>query len=118
MVRGLKAGEYRCEKESDLALLAAEQYYTEHGLLDRRKLHTNLSSFLPDHIFKALGDEKLARWEKLIEDAYNKVRYLPSIKSSARPAFFFLTLTRYLHSGFKETGGYSSETSETYNMNF
>ena len=31
IVRGIKFGEYRCDKNEDLASLVAQQYYIEHG---------------------------------------------------------------------------------------
>ena len=31
IVRGIKFGEYRCDRKEDLAALVAQQYYIEHG---------------------------------------------------------------------------------------
>ena len=74
VVRGLKYGEYRCDKEGDLAMLAAQQYYIDHGLMEPRLLRNVISNYIPDYIFKVLGDDRLVKWEKLIQDVYQKVR--------------------------------------------
>ncbi|CAG9814531.1 unnamed protein product [Phaedon cochleariae] len=43
VVRGLKAGEYRCTAEADIALLIAIQYYIENGgVLNKNVLHTRI----------------------------------------------------------------------------
>lgn len=33
VIRGIRYGEYRCEKDDDLAMLAAQQYFVENGNL-------------------------------------------------------------------------------------
>ena len=59
IVRGVKFGEYRCDKEEDLAMLAAQQYYVEFGTDFREdKLRTNLASYIPDYCVSD-GDKSL-----------------------------------------------------------
>lgn len=73
IVHGIRKGEYRFDKEGDLALLAAQQYYVDYGLMDVKRLKTVISDYIPEHIFKTLADDKLLKWEKLVQDAYQKV---------------------------------------------
>ena len=34
VIRGIRYGEYRCEKDDDLAMLSAQQYFVENGWLN------------------------------------------------------------------------------------
>lgn len=50
VVRGIKFGEYRCDKEDDLGMIAAQQYYIEHGSSPTpEKLQSLLPSYIPDY---------------------------------------------------------------------
>ena len=73
-VRGVKFGEYRCEKEEDLAMIAAQQYYIEFGSsLDPERLYSLLTNYIPDYCLQNRGDDALGQWHQLITQAYKKV---------------------------------------------
>ena len=82
LVRGVKYGEYRCEKEEDLAMLAAQQYYVDQcevqgdctaGVqMQTDRLVTSLPAYIPDH---CLNDKSVEKWTQLIQTAYAKSYY-------------------------------------------
>ncbi|XP_018795223.1 PREDICTED: myosin-VIIa [Bactrocera latifrons] len=76
VVRGVKFGEYRCDKEDDLAMIAAQQYFIEYGTdMSMERLFTLLPNFIPD--FCLTGVEKaIERWAALVLQAYKKSYYV------------------------------------------
>lgn len=73
VVRGVKFGEYRCEKEDDLAMIAAQQYYIEYGSdIGVDRLLALLPSYIPDYCL-TIGDKSLDRWAQLTIQAMKKV---------------------------------------------
>lgn len=59
-MRGVKFGEYRCDKDEDLSMIAAQQYYIEFGLeLSNDRLIHNLPSYIPD--FVSNGEKTLEK---------------------------------------------------------
>ncbi|KIH64464.1 myosin head [Ancylostoma duodenale] len=71
VVRGIKYGEYRCDKEDDLAALAAQQYFVEEGPLDVNRLESQLHNYLPD--FELNGKEMAReRWIQSIMYHYRR----------------------------------------------
>lgn len=83
LVRGVKYGEYRCDKEEDLAMLSAQQYYIDNVVVDENDqvrscemdneiLVKSLSNYIPDH---CLNDKTVDKWVDLIELAFNKSYY-------------------------------------------
>ena len=70
IVRGIKFGEYRCEKESELANLAAMQYYVEYGPdMDTERLARLIPSYIPDSVLEMKPVDK---WSPAIEKAHAK----------------------------------------------
>ena len=73
IVRGVKFGEYRCDKEEDLAMIGAQQYYIDYGdTMVLEKLISSLSNYIPDHCFVS-NEKSIEKWANLIVNAYKKV---------------------------------------------
>ncbi|MGH0180352.1 UNVERIFIED_CONTAM: hypothetical protein FKN15_003741 [Acipenser sinensis] len=74
IVRGVKFGEYRCDKEEDLAELASQQYYVDYGsevLLER--LLSLIPSYIPDREISSL--KTVEKWAQFIMAAHKKGVY-------------------------------------------
>ncbi|KAA8586579.1 hypothetical protein FQN60_000415, partial [Etheostoma spectabile] len=74
IVRGVKFGEYRCEREEDLAELASQQYYVDYGsemLPDR--LLSLIPSYIPDR--EITSTKTAEKWAQLIINTHKKGVY-------------------------------------------
>lgn len=84
VVRGVKFGEYRCDKEEDLAMIAAQQYYIEYGSdLNTERLLGLLPSYIPDYCLTN-GDKSIERWATLILQAFKKSYYVKDMVLTLR----------------------------------
>ncbi|KAL2806820.1 unconventional myosin-VIIa isoform 4 [Daubentonia madagascariensis] len=74
VVRGVKFGEYRCEKEDDLAELASQQYFVDYGseMVLERLLHL-VPTYIPDREITPL--KTLEKWAQLAIAAHKKGIY-------------------------------------------
>ncbi|XP_051903200.1 unconventional myosin-VIIa-like isoform X3 [Hippocampus zosterae] len=74
IVRGVKFGEYRCEREEDLAELASQQYYVDYGI---DILHDRLLSLIPSYIpdREITSAKTTEKWAQLIVAAHKKGLY-------------------------------------------
>ncbi|XP_068084788.1 myosin-VIIa [Anabrus simplex] len=77
VVRGIKFGEFRCDREGDLAMLAAQQYYIECGnRLDSVLMSKLLPGYIPTHLLQRGTDQVLAHWQTLVVDAFQRSYYV------------------------------------------
>lgn len=81
VVRGVKFGEYRCDKDEELAMIAAQQYYIDYDeefKLDH--LTSVVSNYIPDHQIHS-NEKSIEKWASLISSAHKKVlQYLYRLK--------------------------------------
>ncbi|KAM4796151.1 LOW QUALITY PROTEIN: unconventional myosin-VIIa [Rhinophrynus dorsalis] len=74
IVRGVKFGEYRCDKEEDLAELASQQYYTDYGSeLIMERLINLIPSYIPDR--EITPSKNVEKWAQFIIAAHKKGIY-------------------------------------------
>jgi len=84
VVRGVKFGEYRCEKEEDLAMIAGQQYYIEYGSdINAERLMALLPNYIPDYCLST-GDKAIDKWAQLTVQALKKSYYIRDRVSSSR----------------------------------
>ena len=71
-MRGVKHGEYRCEKSDDMAMLVAQQYFVDWGTNMTPEL---LAKHLPQYIppFCVTVDKSIQYWNQETLKAYEKV---------------------------------------------
>ncbi|CAJ0935522.1 unnamed protein product, partial [Mesorhabditis belari] len=71
VVRGVKFGEYRCEKDEDYAVLAAQNYIVDEGALDVEKLRKALTGYLPDFVLNG-KDKNEQFWLQMVMNSHRK----------------------------------------------
>ncbi|XP_013181332.1 PREDICTED: myosin-VIIa-like [Papilio xuthus] len=82
VAKGVKFGEYRCNSEKDLAMLAAQQHYIEHGdRIDPNVLRKVIVNYIPNQFIKS-NDVALTKWEHLVTKAFESAK---SIQSKVDP---------------------------------
>ncbi|XP_053505469.1 unconventional myosin-VIIa [Ictalurus furcatus] len=74
IIRGIKFGEYRCDREEDLAELASQQYYIDYGpeILQERLLSL-ITSYIPDREINA--SRTVEKWAQVIISVHKKGIY-------------------------------------------
>ncbi|XP_069748201.1 myosin VIIAa isoform X2 [Narcine bancroftii] len=73
-VRGIKFGEYRCDKEEDLAELASQQYYVDYGSeIIVERLMSLIPSYIPDR--EVTSSKTVEKWAQYIIAAHKKGVY-------------------------------------------
>lgn len=70
VVKGVKFGEYRCNSESDLAIIAAQQHYIEYGpYIEPNVLRNVIVNYIPNQFIQS-NDVALTKWEHLVTKAF------------------------------------------------
>lgn len=92
IIRGMKFGEYRCNSETDFAIILAQQYYVENGAtMDPRVLHSRIGEYIPNYLVQK-GGANLEPWERKILDAFNKSK---CVKERSSPVQVKENIVRY-----------------------
>lgn len=82
VVKGVKFGEYRCNSEKDLAIIAAQQHYIEYGQrIDPNVLRKVIVNYIPNQFIQS-NDVALTKWEHLVTKAFETST---SIQTSVDP---------------------------------
>ncbi|OQV23320.1 Myosin-VIIa [Hypsibius exemplaris] len=71
VVRGIKFREYRCAKDEDLAMIAAQQYFVDFGNdMNRDRVLALIPQYIPDN--QLTRDGQVEHWTQLLMAAYQK----------------------------------------------
>lgn len=82
VAKGVKFGEYRCNSEKDLAMIAAQQHYVEYGArIDPNILRKVIVNYIPNQFLQS-NDVALTKWEHLVTKAFESST---SIQSKTDP---------------------------------
>ncbi|KAI5635399.1 myosin head (motor domain) domain-containing protein [Phthorimaea operculella] len=82
VAKGIKFGEYRCDSERDLAMIAAQQHYIEYGArLEPNILRKVIGNYIPNQFLQS-NDAALTKWEHLVTKAFESA---PSIQNKVDP---------------------------------
>ncbi|KRX49079.1 Myosin-VIIa [Trichinella murrelli] len=69
VTRGVKFGEYRCNRDEDLAQLIAYQYFLDYGFhFQAEQLKSVIQNYIPDHVLDGVENMKHAieRWVQIV----------------------------------------------------
>lgn len=78
VAKGVKFGEYRCDSEKDLAMIAAQQHYVEYGArLDPNVLRKVIVNYIPNQFIQS-NDAALTKWEHLVTKAFESAQTIQS----------------------------------------
>lgn len=82
VAKGVKFGEYRCDSEKDLAMIAAQQHYIEYGAkIDTDILKKVVVNYIPNQFIQS-NDAARTKWENLIIKSFETSQ---TIKSKIDP---------------------------------
>lgn len=78
VAKGVKFGEYRCNSEKDLAMIAAQQHYIEYGpRIDPNVLRKVIVNYIPNQFIQS-NDAALTKWEHLVTKAFESSQSVQS----------------------------------------
>ncbi|CAG9784601.1 unnamed protein product [Diatraea saccharalis] len=78
VAKGVKFGEYRCDSERDLAMIAAQQHYIEFGFkIDPNMLRKVIVNYIPNQFIQS-NDASLTKWEHLVTKAFESSQSIQS----------------------------------------
>ncbi|KAJ8726175.1 hypothetical protein PYW07_000873 [Mythimna separata] len=70
VTKGVKFGEYRCDSEKDLAMIAAQRHYIEFGeRIDPNILRRVIGNYIPNQFLQS-NDAALTKWEHFVTKAF------------------------------------------------